>query len=314
MSTIIFAVLPVFATIVAGFFVNKTGILSNEFWFDANKLVYWFLFPAFLFHKTSSISLGELSGSGFVLALLGAYLLCLSLMFLISRVFGSTAASTSSLLQGSSRHNTFIALAIAEPLFGETGLALAAVATAALIPLTNLTIIPIMTALLQGGRGARTLTRNMARELLRNPFILSIGLGISFNLSHINEIPLLTDCTALIGRAALPMVLLCIGASLGSSRSETGVGPLLTASAVKLIAFPSLTAFAIAWFELPVLEGMVLMLYAALPTSSAAYALARQMGGDATLMANMITFQTALSLISLPATLWLAAQWLHFSF
>lgn len=314
MSTIIFAVLPVFATIVAGFFVNKTGLFSREFWVDANKLVYWFLFPAFLFHKTSSISLGELSGAGFIYALLGAYLLCLGLMFLVTRSMGTPPASTASLLQGAARHNTFIALAIAEPLFGDAGLALAAIATAALMPLTNLTIIPVMTALLQGGHGAGTIARNMARELLRNPFILAIGLGISFNLSGLNHIPLISDSTALIGQAALPMVLLCIGASLGSSYKHNDLAPLLSATAVKLVAFPAFTAVAIGSLDLTALEGMVLMLYAALPTSSAAYALARQMGGNASLMANTITLQTALSLVSLPATLWLSAQWLGFSF
>lgn len=313
MSTIIFAVLPVFATIIAGFAVNKTGVLSGEFWLDANKLVYWFLFPAFLFHKTSSISLGELSGIGFIVALLGAFLLCLGLIFLISRSIGTAPPSTTSLLQGGSRHNTFIALAIAEPLFGEPGLALAAIATAVLMPFTNLSIIPCMTSLLhQGGNGK--LARNMARELAKNPFILSIGLGVSFNLAGLTPIPLLSDCMALIGRAALPIVLLCIGASLGSSYNRHVAQLVLTASAVKLIAFPAFTALAIMLLDLTTLESMVLMLYAALPTSSAAYALARQMGGDAPLMANTITFQTALSVLTLPATLWISALWLNYSF
>lgn len=293
--------------------MHKTGVLSGKFWQEANKLVYWFLFPAFLFHKTSSISLGELSGVGFILALLAAFLLSLGLIFLISQSIGTSAASTTSLLQGGSRHNTFIALAIAEPLFGESGLALAAIATAALMPFTNLSIIPCMTALLhRGGKGK--LARNMVRELAKNPFIFSIGLGISFNLAGIGPIPVLSDCTALIGRAALPIVLLCIGASLGASQNRHTAQLVLTASAVKLMAFPAFTALAILLTDLTTLEGMVLMLYAALPTSSAAYALARQMGGDAPLMANTITFQTALSVLTLPATLWASALWLNYSF
>ncbi len=313
MSTIIFAVLPVFAIIVAGFAVNRTGMMSQEFWQEANKLVYWFLFPAFLFHKTSSISLGELSGIGFIAAILVAFSLCAGLILILTKSFATPAPAITSMLQGASRHNTFIALAIADRLFGESGLALAAIATAALVPFTNLTVISSMTALLsQGVKG--NLGHNMLKELLRNPFIISIGAGISINLAGVGAIPVLTDSSAIIGRAALPIVLLCIGASLNSHHSRNSIQQVFIASVVKLLIFPVFTAIAIYLLSLPALEGMILMLYAALPTSSAAYALARQMGGDAALMANTITFQTAVSVVTLPTTLWLSSMWLNYPF
>jgi len=47
----------------------------------------------------------------------------------------------------------------------------------------------------------------------------------------------------------------------------------------------------------------VALLFAALPTATSAYILARQLGGDAELMAALITGQTLLAMASLP--LWL---------
>ena len=48
----------------------------------------------------------------------------------------------------------------------------------------------------------------------------------------------------------------------------------------------------------------MLVLFAALPGSPAAYILARQMGGDGRLMAGIITLTTLASVVTLPA--WIA--------
>ena len=47
-----------------------------------------------------------------------------------------------------------------------------------------------------------------------------------------------------------------------------------------------------------------LVTFHALPTAPAAHILARQLGGDALLMAGMLTAQTALAVVTLP--LWIA--------
>jgi predicted permease len=47
----------------------------------------------------------------------------------------------------------------------------------------------------------------------------------------------------------------------------------------------------------------VALIFAALPTGAASYTLAREMRGDAPLMAAIITMQTLLSFITLPLTL-----------
>jgi predicted permease len=49
----------------------------------------------------------------------------------------------------------------------------------------------------------------------------------------------------------------------------------------------------------------VAMLAAAVPTAASSFVLARQMGGDATLMANLITLQVLGAIVTLPAVIWL---------
>jgi hypothetical protein len=54
------------------------------------------------------------------------------------------------------------------------------------------------------------------------------------------------------------------------------------------------------------LTAAIALLFMASPTATSSYILARQLGGDATLMAGVITLQTAVSMVSLPVILTLA--------
>ena len=51
----------------------------------------------------------------------------------------------------------------------------------------------------------------------------------------------------------------------------------------------------------------IVILSTAVPTASGAYILARQMGGDAVLMAEILTYQTLISMLTLPLALYLLA-------
>jgi len=51
---------------------------------------------------------------------------------------------------------------------------------------------------------------------------------------------------------------------------------------------------------------VVAVLAGAVPTAASSYVLARQMGGDAPLMANLITVQVLLAIATLPTMMWLA--------
>ena len=48
------------------------------------------------------------------------------------------------------------------------------------------------------------------------------------------------------------------------------------------------------------------LLCGAVPTGSGAYVLARKMGGDAPMVANILTMQVIMAVVTIPAVLWLA--------
>jgi len=151
----------------------------------------------------------------------------------------------------------------------------------------------------------------IAKELARNPLLLAVGLGLVVNSMDVGEIPVVHDIARLLGNAALPIVLLCVGANIRVRKMVASVNPTLLSMLGKMLIFP-LAIFALSrWVGLSETETLVAMLFGAVPTAAAGFTLARQMGGDAPLMAAIITIQTLLSFLTLPLTIIWATRFFH---
>ncbi len=305
MFTILLSIAPIFILIVLGHALRRGGIPSIEFWNLNDRLVYWVLVPALLFYKMSTTSFSAGLIGGYAVVILGGFTAALIFGWGVGR-FCEDRPAASSVLQGVARHNTFIALAVAERLYGGEGLALAALASALLIPVTNLSIVPSMAVMLRK-EGDQRIVKAIFRDLARNPLLLAVGSGLLVNRLGIGEIPVLHDVAKLLGGAALPIVLLCVGANIRVRKMVTSVLPTTLSILGKMVLFP-LVIFALSrWVGLSETETLVALLFGATPTAASGFTLARQMGGDAPLMAAIITLQTLLAFVSLPLTiLWVS--------
>ena len=111
---------------------------------------------------------------------------------------------------------------------------------------------------------------------------------------------------ALVGQAALPMGVLCLGAGLQWGAIRAGLG-LASFSVVTQLFVKPLLFVAIAaamgltgdWF----LVGLLLVCVSTAPSS---FILARQLGGDAPLMAGIVAIHTVMAIGSVPLVLWFA--------
>jgi hypothetical protein len=306
LMAILVSIAPVFLIIVLGYLLRRGGIPNVEFWNLNDKLVYWVLMPCLLFYKTSTLEISfDLVGS-YAVVILGGFFAALTYGLITARMAGLPNDSASSVMQGVARHNTFIALSVAERVFGAPGLSLAALATAVLIPVTNLSVVPLMVVLNRKG-GTKGIFKAILRDLARNPLILAVGSGVAFNLTGFGEIPILHQTLQVIGNAALPIVLMCVGANLRLRAMQASALPLILSIGGKFLIFPVIVVVLARLLGLSELETMIAVLFGAAPTASAAYTLARQMGGDAPLMAAITTIQTALAFITLPVSLLLVS-------
>lgn len=299
MLEIVLTIAPIFLLIVLGNILRRIGIPSVDFWNINDKLVYWVLFPVLLFKTTSTLTLSGAVIGNYAIVILGGFFAAVLYSLIAIKVFRISAPSGTSVLQGAARHNTFIALAVAERLFGADGLALAAMVTAVLIPVTNIVVVTSMVGMLPKTPG-RSLPAAILRDLTRNPLLVSIVIGMSLNLLGVGEIPVLHQTAGILGAAALPIMLLCIGANLHFSEMRAGLLSTYLSMAGKFIVFPAVVFGLVLMVGLEGNMAMIPLIFACVPTAASSFTLARQMGGDAPLAASIVTVQTLVSFVSLP--------------
>jgi len=104
----------------------------------------------------------------------------------------------------------------------------------------------------------------------------------------------------LLSTTALPLGLLSVGAGVNVLALGNATGALLVSALIKLLIAPVLASVLCAITEQPALTSAVIVIFAALPTASSAYILARELGGDAQSMAAIITGQTLLAMATMP--------------
>ena len=228
MLTTLAALMPVILVITCGYLIARTGLITSDQWRGIERLAYFVLFPAVLFRTISQAdfnSLPTLSMGGALLAtLLVMGVVMLAARRPIEKVWGIQAVRFTSIFQGTLRWNFMIALAMADNIAGQTGLAILAVAMVFMIPFLNIASVVVLSRYASGTApsGAKLL-----KDLLTNPFILSIAAGGLFNLSGFTLPSIFAETLEIFAQAALPIGIICVGAGLdlGSLRRP---GPALT--------------------------------------------------------------------------------------
>ena len=298
------ALAPVFLLILFGHLMKRGGFPGDGFWEPAERLTYYVLFPALLVGNLARAPLADVSLGPFALALVVSWSAVALALLLLGRWLTMDGPGFTSVVQGGIRFNTYVGLAAAEALFGTAGLTLAAVVIAVLVPLVNVLCVGVLN---RHGSAGMPGWGAVLRGLASNPLILACLLGILLNASAVGLPWGSGQVLDIVARAALPLGLLAVGAGLNARTIRDRHGAVIAVSAVKLVGLP-LVAFAVAWsLGLPPAERTIAVLFAALPTAPSAYILARQMGGDAQLVAGMLTLQTVAAVLTLPLMLaWLA--------
>ena len=304
MFTILNALMPVILLIILGIILKRGGFLTAEQWQGLENLCYYILFPALLVKTLATADVGGadiLLFSGMVLFAILAMSGLLILSFpLLNRRFAVEPATFTSIFQGATRWHSFIALSIAGFLLGDEAIAYMAITMAVIIPPLN--VINITVLALYGGGAARF--GDVGRKIITNPFIIACLIGAFLNLTGIGLSRTLYTTLDLIGGGALGLGVLTVGAGLHFGKVLDHRSLVVFGTLLRLIGMP-LLMFAGAWiFGVEGMPRTVAVLAGAVPTASSSYVLARQMGGDASLMANLITVQVVVAIITLPIMIW----------
>lgn len=301
---VVAALVPVFALIALGAALHRTHFIDEPSWRAVERVTYYVLFPCFLFN---AIAIADFTGQPvgrLALVLVGAIAVMAVLVYVLQRALNLDGPAFSSVFQGALRFNSYVALGAIAAMLGTKGVALSAIAVAIMIPLLNTLCVSVLVR--HANNGEATL-RMFTKQFAQNPLIMSCLAGIAIQLIGLPLPTVLATTIDMAGKAALPLGLLAVGASLDLADARARPAPVVLATVLRLLLMPLLVAVGTLLVGLTGIAKTAALICAAVPGASSSYILARQLGGDAPLMANITTAQTLAAMVTMPLILWALA-------
>lgn len=298
-SAIVIALLPVALLIALGYGLRRSGFIPDAFWPPAERLCYFILLPALLTHTLATADLAGIPVGTLVASLILPILIVAAILIAANTVIGIDGPAFTSVFQGGVRFNNYVGVSAAVGLFGTAGLPLAAVANATIVPTVN--VLCVLVFAYYGTTRASLL--GIMRGIAMNPLIVGSALGILLYATGLGMPPGIEGFARALGQASLPLGLLCVGAALEWKALGRGVRPTAIATFAKFVLMPSATAIACLALGLDGRAATIAVLFQSLPTASSSYVMARQLGGDAPLMAGIIASQTVFAALAVPVIL-----------
>ena len=259
-----FAVIGV--VILAGFVTGRLGLLGEHAQFVLSRLVFFVLAPCLLFTVLAEADVRELFSSRLSVSAIAAVssfvVFALVARFVWRRAVPETVIGT--LGSGYVNANN-IGIPVAAYVLGDASF------SAPVILAQLLLFAPVALAILDASTRGAVSVRLVLLGIVRNPLIIGSLLGTLVAVSGVDLPDVVLEPFALIGAAAVPVVLISFGMSLSSARllaPGSGRRDIILATVLKL-AFMPVVAWAVGRFAFG-LEGHDLfgvVVLAALPTA-----------------------------------------------
>jgi malonate transporter and related proteins len=309
MIEILLKTLPFFALIGVGWWAGRVRFFTPDATAYLTKFVFYFALSAMLFRFAANLSLEGIWNTQFALAYLTGCVVVYALAFgvaLMRRVTVEEAAIES---QCAVIGNTgFLGVPMLVVLLGPQAAGPVLLVLAIDLIVFSSLITLIITARREG-RMSMGLFRVLGVGLLKNPMIVSMGLGLAWSATAMPVPAPVNEFLALLGAAATPGALFAIGASLATKSAERwAVAGWL--SFAKLVLHPAAVAVAALWiFDVPPASAGVMIAAAALPVAGNVYILAQHYGVAPQRVSSSILISTAVSILTVSAVIaWVTGE------
>lgn len=302
MSEVLSALAPVFLLILLGWAVRAARIFPAEAIEAVNRFGYFVLYPAFLFTTIHSASLDAPDALPFVAGVLLGFL-CIVALTLGLRVFFRDGPAFTSVFQGATRWNGFAILAAAGEIWGPPGRPYIALIFGPAVLMLNVISVAVLA---RWGETRLVSWRALALQVVGNPLVISCAVGLAALFVGVPRLGPVSDALNLVGQAAMPVALICVGAGIDLGSARSGVGNIALTSFLKLAAAPLIFYLAARAVGAGPVAAAIAAGIGSTPTAAASYTLAREMGGDARLMAAIVSVTTLLSFATMPVAIVLA--------
>ncbi len=281
MHAVLNAALPIFALILTGFVCGRFDVLPPAATDSLNRFAIYLALPALMFLAMSRITPEQATQIGFALAFAGGIAITFGLGFILSRLRGHRIATASiEGLDAGYSNVGFMGIPLCLLVFGPDSLPAAVIATLFTACILFLVVITLVEVVLHRGDNSRHTARKVATALVRNPLLLGPLAGFAVGMSRLGLPDPIERFVSLLGGAASPCALVCVGLFLAQerlfSRDALAIGVLV---GLKLLFQAAVTAvLALYIFEVPPVWSRPAVLLSALPIGSGPFTIAKLYG------------------------------------
>ncbi|MEO2268808.1 AEC family transporter [Pseudoalteromonas sp. YIC-656] len=292
-------IFPLIFIVLIGFGCARLKFLNQDNLAGVSRFIFYVCIPAFLFlnmqgaELTEVVSLGLLAS--FYLPVLSVYLSVLLVFRLINKQWAKSAV----LALGASYSNTvLIGLPIAIQALGKE------VAATVFVIITFHSALLFLLTYAFCGKSQNLNWRTTARQLIINPVILPISLGVLANVAGLKLFAPIEQGLSLLGDPAIAGALFVLGANLHHYRIKSGLKLALILSLVKILLLPAAVWLCATYlFILPTEQTLLLVLISSAPLGVNAYLVAKELNTHNDILASSVVLSTVLSAFSY--VLWL---------
>lgn len=299
--------MPVFLMMVLGYVLFHRKMLTQNFVDVCDTLVFNVTLPIMLFRDMAKMDLQKDLDVWFVLYCAVASIIGIMVAWILARLFLKDKSIVAEWVQGSYRGSiAVLGGAFLLNIYPEDGAAhVVAQALIGSVIIFNVMAVLIL-ALERPGDNKKDLPTQLkkaGKSILTNPLIISILLGALSALLGFTYPTIIDKTMSSIASLTSPLALLAVGAEFKWGNMKENIRPLMGACAYKLLIQPAMflpIAVLLGWRN----EWLVtLMIMMGAPTTPSSFIMARNMGHDGSMTANIIAGTTLFSAASV--TLWL---------
>lgn len=290
--------LPIFLIMLSGFILKKKDIIKQDFISAANFIVFYIALPLKLFNSVSKSSVADNFDLKFISFAIIGTTISVILIYIYSKFIVIEESKVGAFIHGTYRGNfVYVGFSLLENVTGAVG-PLASLVVAFVVPIYNVLAVLVL-VLTNPDNKAKNQIKNALINLITNPFIIAIALGIVASLIEFRFPPLLQNTANYFDVLATPLALLTIGATFRVDKLFIDLKPAISATIFKLLINPALAVFFAFLIGLNNNEIFLIYILFGVPTSISSAIITASMGGDENLAASIVMMTTLSSVISL---------------
>ena len=320
MNSFLFAIsagAPIMIMVAIGYLLKKIKLANADIAKALNRLVFRVFLPCMLFLNVYKMdSIGEID-LGYVAYALIVLLVIFALGIPCVMLVTKQGARRGVLLQAVFRSNyALIGIPLAQSLFGEEGLAIATLLSAAAIPAFNILAVISLSVF---GDEQKVNVKKILLGIVQNPLILSvlagivalgiralfIRAGISFRLADVKPV---YTVLGYLSNLATPLALLVLGIQFEFSAVKEMKKEILFGTLARTVLAPALAIGFAFLFLREQFSGAHFAAFVAMfatPVAVSSVPMAQEMKGDTALAGQLVVWTTLASALSVFFASWL---------